>query len=129
MNNKRKSVPIFVPEEIKKIVELNKGIGKNELGKSLINLLEDSPRYRKLKEVRRQIIEQLDIESVSFEDVLSPKTKPNRVKLDNGLNLVNKQFCQERQNEGKSHSEISHPMESLNDNTQKEEKVSSDSLI
>jgi len=73
-----KKTPIFVPEEVKKIVELNKGIGKNELGKSLIDLLEDSSKYQKLKKIRQQIVNQLDPDSVSFEDVLSNDTQKEK---------------------------------------------------
>jgi len=73
-----KKAPIFVPEEVKKIVELNKGIGKNELGKSLIDLLEDSPKYKKLKEIRKQIVSQLDPDSMSFEDVFGNDTQKEK---------------------------------------------------
>ncbi|MFW9872021.1 MAG: hypothetical protein ACFFG0_02890 [Candidatus Thorarchaeota archaeon] len=73
--SERKTEPIFVPTEIKKIVELNKGIGKNELGKSLIDLLEDSPKYRKLKEIRAQIVQALNPDNVQIEDILNIKEK------------------------------------------------------
>lgn len=52
--------PIFVREEVKRIVELNKKNAKtSELGASLENLLEGSERYLKLKKALK-LIEDLD---------------------------------------------------------------------
>jgi len=52
-----KLVPIFIPPEVKKIIELNKGLGKNDLGKSLVDLLEHSPKYKVLKEKVKEVID------------------------------------------------------------------------
>lgn len=118
--NERKTQPIFIPQEVKKIVELNKGIGKNELGKSLIDLLEDSPKYQKLKKIQTMITQELDPDNVSFEDVLSPQTKD----LDENSNIGVEGTLRSGESQTKednSHSEISYPMETLDDNI-KEEK-------
>lgn len=114
MNNERKTTPIFIPQEVKKIVELNKGIGKNELGKSLIDLLEDSPKYRKLKAIRSQIVSQLDPESVSIEDVLSPHTKGLDENSNTGVEGTLR-FGESQTKEDNIHSEVSYPMESPDD--------------
>jgi len=139
MTNKKSSTPIFIPQEVKKIVELNKGIGKNELGKSLIDLLEDSPKYRKLKEIINRIVQELEPENVSFEDILSsnsPQTKKNNSDIPNENYLETRNIAGEETKSGNmpvgvdnqsgdyiqinSHPNISNPIRktSLDDNIQ-----------
>lgn len=72
---KPKTHPIFVPLSVKKIVEFNKGIGHNDLGKSLVNLLEDSPKYRKLKEAINLINGNVLDESVELDDLLNASSE------------------------------------------------------
>jgi len=51
-----KLTPIFVTDEVKRIVEINKKNAEtSELGKSLLNLLETSERYQKLKQKLNEI--------------------------------------------------------------------------